>query len=170
MDAYQSVVFEGDRIDAKTKRVIGVDTAWFNIGCTGSALAKMFLIGHTHASQVYGFSTTTLERQAALKMFTADFCGGGVPFTVVGTPLEWIDDHYWMKYTAQSPTLEARWTDAGASCLSKPRIDDINKLDVGTFASFEDALAYHCGPNPPTACLPTDADELDGHHIVSALP
>lgn len=173
MQAYHSVLFEGDRIDENKKEIVGLDTSWFNIGCSGSTLAKMYLTGHTHASQYYGFSTTTDERQTMLKMLSADFCGDGAAFTVGGTPLQWKDDHRWMDYTAPVK-LEARWTKGGASCLMSPRITDINLLDVGEYATVDDAIKAHCGGVKPPECperpeMPA-VDDVYGHHLNSAIP
>jgi len=166
MQAYHSVLFEGDRIDAKAKKLFGVDTSWFNVGCAGSTLAKMYLTGHTEASIAYGFTTTLDERQTALKMFSADFCGDGAAFTVGGTPLQWMDDKGWMDYTGPVK-LEARWTAAGASCLNTPRITDLALIDVGDYPDIDAALLAHCGYKLP-ACEPDDTDPK--HHLTSALP
>ena len=124
--SFHSLLFEGDRIHAAQRVDLGVDTTWFNIGCAGSALAKMALTGHTHASRVSGaFITSLNERTAMLKLLSADYCELGTPFTVGGQPLNWRDDRGTMELLAppQPVALEARWNEHGAICLNKPRVE-----------------------------------------------
>ncbi|HLL25429.1 MAG TPA: ADYC domain-containing protein [Kofleriaceae bacterium] len=118
-----AVLFEGERIHASTKTVRDTSSSWINIGCAGTALAKMHLTGHTEASQGVGFSTTIGERQTMLKMLVGDYCGDGKPFTVQGQKLMWSDD----RGTIDMPSyprseLEAHWTPGGAECLQTPRV------------------------------------------------
>ena len=47
------------------------DSGWFNIGCAGHTLSKMYLTRNTLASQD-AMSGQWEERQATLKMLTAD--------------------------------------------------------------------------------------------------
>ena len=167
---YRTLVFEGDRIDADKKLDTGIDTTWFNLGCAGSALAKMALTGHTEASRTTGAFTTTLaERQTMLKMLAADYCGDGTPFTVAGQPLNWSDDHGTMKLVAPpaSLVLESRWTPSGAACLDKPRVDvHWTQLGWDTFgADVYDQVLAHC------PLLPQCADASfnnDGYHLLTA--
>ena len=121
MNAHATLVFEGERFNADSKTIIGVDNSYFNFGCAGSALAKMQLTGHTQAAKAYGFTTSIAERQTMLKMLTADYCGTGKAFTAPGEPLHWADDKGWMQVNA-TDTLEARWNEKGAICLGKPRL------------------------------------------------
>ncbi|HEX7837931.1 MAG TPA: ADYC domain-containing protein [Kofleriaceae bacterium] len=167
---YRTLLFEGDRIDAARKRDTGVDTTWFNLGCAGSALAKMALTGHTEASRVTGaFNTTLAERQTMLKMLSADYCGDGTPFTVAGQPLNWRDDHGTMKFIAPENQLllESRWTASGAACLDKPRVD-VHPTPLGT-----STFAGGVYPQVMALCpqLPQCADASfnnDGYHLLTA--
>jgi len=123
MPEHSVLVFEGDRIDGLAKTVTAVNPRWFNLGCEGTALAKLHLTGRTQAAQQsVGFTTSLGERQAMLKMLTADYCGGGTPFTVGGQKLEWKDDQGTMTLPSIPLELESRWNAQGALCLNTPRV------------------------------------------------
>ncbi len=122
MNEYFTVVFEGDVIKAREKVVDGaIDNNVVNFGCAGSALAKLHLSGYTEVAARLGFATTTSERQTMLKMITADYCGDGIPYTVGGQPLYWLDDNHW-NLPLGSGTREALWNENGAVCLNQPRM------------------------------------------------
>lgn len=181
--AFHTLLFEGDRIDADHKRVSGVDIKWFNLGCAASTLAKMALTGHTEAAKrANTFSTTLMERQAMLKMLTADYCGDfgdGTPYTVQGQPLNWADDKGTMKMIAPNATpprpvhREARWGAGGAVCLDYPRVD-VNWTPLGE-ATFDNLAAgnsvyeqviANC-PRVIPHCSGTPLG-LDGAHLITA--
>jgi hypothetical protein len=171
MDEYHSVVFEGDRIDASAKAVLGRDLDWFNIGCAGHTLAKLHLTGHTEGARALGFTTTIDERTTMLKMLSADYCGTGKPFTVAGVPLTWRDDRGWMAFVPSSATIEARWTSGGVACLNEPRLE-ANPTDLGdeTFppdpdTSLRKKIELACGRRIPTCGL-----TLSSYHLVSGNP
>jgi hypothetical protein len=170
--AYQTLLFEGDRIDARKKLDTRVNNSWFNLGCAGSALAKMALTGHTEASaNAHAFSTTLAERQTMLKMLAADYCGDGTPFTVGGQPLSWRDDAGTMKLLGQPLVLEARWTDKGAACLDKPRIDAhwtvAGSTQFGVDVAVYDQVRSHCPASMPPQCADSSF-EVDGYHLLTA--
>jgi hypothetical protein len=175
---YRTLLFEGDRIDGPKKLDNGVDTTWFNLGCAGSALAKMALTGHTEASRVAGtFDTTLAERQTMLKMLAADYCGDGTAFTVAGQPLNWSDDKGTMKLAAlmvnppQPLALESRWNEFGPVCLDKPRVDaHWTQLGWNTFGAdvYDQAKAW-CPTRFPPPCADSSFAN-DGYHLLSATP
>jgi len=178
--AFHTLLFEGDRIDATSKRDTGVDRSWFNLGCAGSALAKMALTGHTEAARdANTFITTLAERQTMLKMLAADYCGDGTPFTVGGQPLNWEDDHGTMKLAALIPQpplpllREARWKETGAVCLDKPRVDvhptAASTQVFGSILTVYEQVKNHCPSQLPPQCAGADFD-LDGYHLLSATP
>lgn len=179
--AYQTLLFEGDRILAAEKRDVGVDNSWFNLGCAGSTLAKMALTGHTQGARNAGtFNTSLDERQTMLKMLTADLCGKGKPYTVGGQWLNWADDHATMKMLSliQSPpqpvAFEARWRSTGPACLTKPRVDAHPTADATTLfgltpSVYEQAKA-DCPDSFPPPCANIDVTALGGYHLVSATP
>jgi len=159
-----TILFEGDIINAQYKTIsYRVDKGRANIGCAGSAHAKLMLTGHTYPMAAYGLYTTYLERQTALKMFTGDFTGSGKPYTQPKTPLRWIDNNGWMHMADQGDnpygvTIESRWTPYGASCLSKARLPEI-----------EAAIADDGYPVPAN-CEPSSPYQFDSKHLVSATP
>jgi hypothetical protein len=177
--SFHTLLFEGDRIDATKKLDTGVDLSWVNLGCAGSALAKMALTGHTEASaNALTFATTLPERQAMLKMLTADYCGGGKPFTVGGQPLNWRDDHGTMQLAALTATppqplvLESRWTENGAACLEKPRVD-VHWTQAGDKAFGDDVyrqVQRHCSPRLLPPCTDGSFDTAGYHLLTATVP
>lgn len=79
---------------------------WNHLACVDDALAKRSINGQFKPSDP-AFS------RAALRMWTADYCGGR-PFTMRGRMFAWGND--------PKLPIEAQWTENGASCLTKPRI------------------------------------------------
>jgi hypothetical protein len=173
---FHTLLFEGDRINAGKKTIDAIDASWFNLGCAGHALAKLALTGHTEAAHNAGaFTTTVLERQAMLKLLVADYCGDGTAFTVAGQPLNWRDDGNTMKLKALTATppqplwLEARWTDQGAACLDKPRVDaHWTQLGDDVFGPNVYAqVQAHCPMKMPPHCADSSLDTA-GYHLLSA--
>jgi hypothetical protein len=171
--ARTAVVFEGDRIDANLKTVAPmIESAWFNIGCAGHAIAKLALTGHTEAARADGYQTDPEERQAMLKMLTGDYCGTGNAFTASGERLYWRDDRGWMSFLGGvHPVVEARWTSVGAACLGAPRLD-VNAPLSGWPATLgmpaiKQILAA-CSTLPP--CADLDPTHQGGAHLVTANP
>ncbi len=149
----EAILFTGDRYDAARKTVTATGAAargWVNIACARTALAKLFLVRHTEASQAV--PTTPAERQAMFKMFTGDYCGDGTPFTVHGQPLLWADAKAITKFAATPASFEAIWNENGAVCLDQPR-----RPELAT------AMTAHCRPLP--RCTPQAAG-----YVMSANP
>jgi hypothetical protein len=168
------VFFEGDRIDKVTKRYVGIDDTWFNLGCAGHTLAKMALSGHTESGKHAGYITTVSERQTLMKMFVADYCGLGVPFTVSGQALQWMDRKGWMKYSSPWWMLghEGRWGPNGITCMDQPRVDANGT--PASFAEFGNSVLDEMGAICGAAAMPPPCAGsvlfLDGHHLNSANP
>ena len=120
---FESTVFEGDRYDPDAKTVEHqVDDRWFNIGCGKHMLAKMRLTRNTmHTAKSWQ------NVQAAMKMFSADYCGTGQPFTLPGVKITWRDRGL-MDYSHRPDEIEARWSENGALCLDEPRL--VDRADV----------------------------------------
>jgi hypothetical protein len=142
---YGALMFAGDRFDDGHKTVTLVpapDPAqppgprWFNLACIGTSMAKMHFLRHTTAGSFSNngtpVSTTPAQRQAMLKMLTADYCGNGHSFTVNGRPLAYQDSMDW--YTLYRVDLErlddfeAVWGPNGAICLSQPRLAKVDEI------------------------------------------
>ncbi len=157
--AHEAIFFQGDRYDAVTKDVIGTGgetQGWFNVGCAGSATAKMHLNRHTEAGSSDDYTATTLERQALLKMFVSDYCGTGTAFTEVGEPLRWENSRDWQLLGLDDPIdHEAVWDHTGALCLDTPRMGDTEREITET----RDAIRTVC--KLPPRCSGSRRPSLD---------
>lgn len=105
---------------------------WFNIACAGTALSKMKLMGYDPEEQ--RFPTTPQQRQAALKMITARYCGDP-SFTHDGQPLIWQNAMQWFRPVDRIGAehlgdVEALWDENGATCLTQPRDPAWSHADV----------------------------------------
>ena len=97
---------------------------WFNIACRGNALYKMKFMGYDPEPPNVGpYATTPTQRQATLKMLTADYCGTGKSFTEDDQPLSWQNKDGWSyNVDVDSVPSEAVWDAQGARCLGTPRL------------------------------------------------
>ena len=124
---FEAILFTGDRYDGATKQIwtVGGDdtTGWFNIGCAGSALAKLHLNRHTTAGAKAPYDAKVDARQSLLNAFTANLCGTGTAFTEPGMPLRWINAAGWKSPLDPAWDLEAVWGPDGAVC-----VDDVYRL------------------------------------------
>jgi hypothetical protein len=163
---YTALVFRGDRYNtvAKTVSAAAPDDGWFNLACAGTAMAKMHLLRHTaaggltHGAETH--PTTIPQRQAMLKMLTADYCGDGRSFTVNGHPLVYGDVRGWYPWAPRPPldledpaqvaSFEAIWTENGAVCLDQPR----------AFPAF--AIQDHCRQARRNTALSSRLQPADG--------
>jgi hypothetical protein len=147
--ATAAVVLGGETYDNTTKTVNAGMDRWFTIGCAGSAAAKLRLLNYGPQSDLdgHGQPATVAQRQAALKMITADYCGSGVSHTQNGTPLQWEDAAGTVSLDGPQGALEAVWTSKGALCVDTTRIPDAQlacsrpscgelSLDDGAWASY----------------------------------
>jgi hypothetical protein len=152
-NAYDVVLFSGDRYDARSKQVVATGPAtlgWINVGCAGGSLAKLLLNRHAPVAHVPGFETTRERRQAMLKMFAADYCGNGTSFTHAGEPLAWRDAAGWVPaFPLATVNQESWWTADGARCIEVPRLDVSGEPYVGDFAKD---LRHACGGSAPPLC------------------
>lgn len=119
-------VIRGETYDRELKQVNEVGSDWVTLACANEAAYKTKLLGYGPISYdpfdpvPFGES----ERNATLKMVTADYCGNGHSFTEQGTPISWEDAANtieFVAYTGPFP-LESYWTEDGAICLDTPRI------------------------------------------------
>lgn len=124
----ESLFYTGDRYDHKKMAVIAstfADTKeWFNIACAGSATAKLHLNRHTSAGEMgSNIHTGWKERQAMLKMFTGDFCGTGVTYTVQGTKIAWGSSTGLSgPQVSGINSFESYWDYNGAICMTRHRL------------------------------------------------
>lgn len=163
----ESVVFEGDRIKTLTKTMSPfADDRWFNIGCAGHTLAKLWLTRNTIHSQRSGLPRAWEHRQATMKLLVADICGTGASFTVFGQKLVWKGDL--MSYFSPPGVLEARWNENGAQCLNEPRmVSPTTELGKAMFPDVWTEIKKVC---LPPSCTNLDVHDFDGMERVSANP
>jgi hypothetical protein len=170
MRTFESVVFEGDRIDAvhRTTAMTANDN-WFNIGCAGATLSKLRLTHNTiHTGPTGATPVPWQHQQATLKMLSADYCGTGTAFTVPGQRMVWKGDAMTNFYTP-AQELEARWNETGASCLGVPRMEHPTFPTVPP--KFPDVMAMilqECPTIKP--CTNINFADFDGQPRVSANP
>lgn len=167
--------FEGDRYDRAGKRVLPGDDDWFNVACTSDVLGKLFLTGQTTLSGG-AQPPPRHQQQAVLKALVADYCGDGHSFTIDGQPLYWKTTDGTMRFAGEPRSLEARWNEHGAECLSRPRLLSseapmVQELfpdgDDGTPGIWA-AIAERCALPPP--CAEQQAFGFLGQQVVTANP
>jgi ADYC domain len=166
----ESVVFEGDRFDSESKTVDpDLYPDWFNVGCAGTVLAKLYMLRQTSHRQSTAPAAPHEQRQATLKMLTAAYCDG-TSFTVTGEPLLWQGGLFQFPPSLvdeKKPLeLEARWTETGAQCLGAPRL--LETAAQHSFGDIRHAVAAQC-PDVP-ACTNTDAWDYDKALLITANP
>lgn len=98
-----------------------IDAQWFNIACSGAALARTELSGDAPSA-----SSSLSRRKATLRMLTARYCGR-TGYTVTGVPLRWFASDA-TEPAGLFPKIEARWDEHGAICLSHSRLWHANTV------------------------------------------
>lgn len=123
--ATTATVLGGETYDLTTKKVNseGMER-WFTIACPGSAADKLRMFNYGPQSNFDGAGNpaTADQRQATLKMLTADYCGGGTSYTQNGTPLQVVNHAGTVYMSSQLGPVESVWTKNGAVCLGTTRI------------------------------------------------
>ena len=127
MDSAWAVISSAERYSWETKEVMATGAAgmgWNTIACSGNSLYKMKMTGYEADQQINNnLASTDEERQATLKMFTADYCGTGRSFTEDGTELRWFNASGWADNSGDVPsTFESYWNHTGALCLDTARL------------------------------------------------
>lgn len=118
-DLTSITILGGERYDGNAKTVVPGSSKWVTLACRGHALAKLRMMGYAPND---GYGSSPAQRQATLKMLTADYCGNGHSYTAIGTPLDWTNARGdFPQMTSEPSRLEAKWSHKGASCLDKPR-------------------------------------------------
>jgi hypothetical protein len=124
--ATSAVVLGGETYDL-TSKTVQHNPRWLTIACAGSAAAKLRLLGYGPQSDFDGEGNpaSVAQRQATLKMITADYCGGGVSYTQNGTALAWENADGTVQPAHALGPVEAVWSASGALCLEATRISGI---------------------------------------------
>ncbi len=122
----------GETYDRELKTVTPGQSAWFTLACADEAAFKMKAMNYGPNADFNntGAPATVQQRQAPLKMITADYCGSGVSYTVQGTPLIWHDTANTVgPENVPTPNMrEAYWNADGAMCLDTPRFVDNSEV------------------------------------------
>lgn len=161
----EAILFSGDRYDRKKRIFASTATEagdWFNIGCAGSALAKMHLNRFTTAGKRPAQpATRRAERQDVLSMYTGNVCGTGVSYTVPGTQIRWGTRNSY-RVLAGFATYEAIWSGGRAVCMSSWRLDD-------THPELREQMKLECGELPPCSDADVGSWQLRGS-VISGVP
>jgi hypothetical protein len=169
----ETVAFEGDRVDPRDKTINNGAPLndWFNLGCAGHTLAKLYI-------NRYSINTQPVDhweqRQAMLKMFVADYCGVGEAFTRAGEPIAWKGGHHpnypaGVQLTTAEKPLDARWDENGAICVMNPRMQISSHPDWSLEFQSPDAITriHDLCPKLPI-CANENPQDLDGALVVNA--
>src|SRR5690606_26718795 len=95
----------GEAYDLDSKTVAPKDPGWITVASAGSAAAKLRLLGYGPQSS----ETTPDQRQATLKMITADYCGDGTSYTENGTPVLWENVGGSVHVAGEASSVESVW-------------------------------------------------------------
>jgi ADYC domain-containing protein len=161
-----AIVFAGDLYDdhkfniksdsygpsCQKTELSSVEQGTVNFACTGTVVSKLHMLRHTSASSREGKHTTVPQREAMLRMLTADYCGIGRSFTRNGTPINFHVIHGQSFEGYESAThepLEAIWTNQGASCIGTPRLAEHSYEEIESFCESNHV------PAPPRCFDPT---------------
>lgn len=128
-----AVIFRGDHYDDDTVTVtqLPAQTLLFNMACSKTALSKLHLQRHTAAAKIPpgGSRPSVRERQALLKLLTADYCGTGALYTENDVRLDYDYKQAWHNHrpqfaAARQASLDAIWRadGSGAACIDVPRL------------------------------------------------
>jgi hypothetical protein len=138
-------VLGGETYDSGAKTVNEATSRWFTLACRGEAAYKLKALGYGPNFTGGTIPSTVAERQATLKMITADYCGTGHSHTEQDTPIQWSDTR---GSVTVGPTpgsqLEAYWDSTQALCVSAMRrpLLDLECMDLPA-----------CGAVPPVGTL-----------------
>lgn len=129
LDALTSAVtvIGGETYDLDTKTIQPDRPRWLTLACAGSAAAKLRLMNYGPHSDFdgAGHPASLDQRQATLRMITADYCGTGHSYTQNGTALNWENASGTVVSPGSLGEVEAVWGANGALCLESPRLGPV---------------------------------------------
>jgi hypothetical protein len=129
---------------------------WIHLACVNDAIAKR---------SIYGLYSDDVSRsRKALRMLTADYCGG-LPATNRGVEVRWNT----------GTMIEAQWNENGAACLSEPRLLHTTPGSQTMPPSLPQRIATKCGAGCDVAKLletlrKCDEDPTDPTNILNIPP
>lgn len=147
---HEAVLVEGETYtvnDTIIDRTGGVYSTAFTIACIRGALAKMARFDLDPTDPGAQTNAAIADRQATLWMGTASYCGDAHSFTKLGTEIGWLKLDGTVNAVPAGAVVEALWTDAGALCITRPRLSDGNP--ARTQSIINDAEAQ-CGYTIPS--------------------
>ena len=118
-------LIRNERYDRAAIEVIPNQTDWVTLACEDEATFKMKRMNYGPNDDFGGAQPASVaQRQATLKMITADYCGVGHSFTQQGTPLHWRNtaNNVDSCVGGDCTSIEAVWTENGALCVRNPRL------------------------------------------------
>lgn len=150
---------KGNHIDKTDPRNFPKTPGWFNIACAGGALAKMRI-------ERLEQQDSLVHRGATLKMLTARYCAD-VGYTVVGPMIKEV------RATEPEPadmfgSIEARWDEKGATCLSHSRLYRPNTV-IPVLPKWG-ALCWNSSTGTPATCTEKRFLEDVARQCKHALP
>lgn len=161
----EAILFNGDRYDPNKRIIASTPTEagdWFNIGCAGSALAKLHLNRFTAAGKRPAQpATSRAERQDVLAMYTGNVCGTGTAYTIPDTQIRWASRNGYHQMGAFA-TYEAVWGGGRAVCMSSWRLD-------ATHPELREQMKLECGELPPCSQALLGSWQTRGT-VLSAVP
>ncbi len=132
-DATVVTLIAGETYDREFKVVEPGQTGWLTLACADEAVFKMKRMNYGPNADFNGSGVpaSVEQRQATLKMITADYCGGGRSFTEQGTQIVWQDaaGTVGTKTPPVGAVQEAYWSADGALCLDSPRLVNNKQVD-----------------------------------------
>jgi hypothetical protein len=157
MNRFHMLMTEGDEVDKGLRLVRPTTDRWINLPCAGSLWAKMHLLGVTQAAanqtagQANAYTSTTDERTAGVRMFSAAYAGTR-SFSVPGVPLHVIPPSLIGSFTqaALPPnvTIESFWNEKGTQCLNQPRAE-LHQTMTAVKEAFPDGVMVEIERDAP---------------------
>ncbi|MBL9100602.1 MAG: hypothetical protein JNL82_06580 [Myxococcales bacterium] len=151
-------VIRGETYDNELKKVHYQDPDWVTLACADEAAYKTKRLGYGPMSALGppNPAASKDQRDATLKMITADYCGTGESFTAQGTGLYYEDRAgIVVAYTHNVQLTEALWTKDGALCLDFPRHTDREKVSevcdlpyCGALDHYQAGIVWQTGVPP----------------------
>jgi hypothetical protein len=94
---------------------------WFNVSCRDTAEWKAAEFRLVAVAETEDFPSAPNDYTTAVRSIRADYCGNGIPHTVLGTAVDWENRGDWL-WKEDGLVLEAIWNETGAICKGTPRI------------------------------------------------